>query len=331
MQTAQTQQTKHPAATMHRAQTVELDSNVPENRLPAISIVVPSFNQGQFIERCLQSILEQGYPKLEVHVVDGGSTDETVDVLHSFDGERQIKWTSKPDKGVVDAVNQGFQRCTGDVVGIQSSDDLYLTGVFDQVANHFAEHQQCDLLYGDCIKVDADGNELLRQPTSDYSLENLLTFRTWIPQPSAFFRRAMLSRCGAWDESVPYAADTDLWYRIALCGTVQKLPEFLSQRRMHDQQRDLCGEKIIRDYGKTIRRLVQRDDVTSQIKRCAIAGDHLLKIRYRPDHSFHNAWHTFCAGWADRELRDWNKVFWHLALPIRKALSPIKSTLLGRK
>lgn len=317
--------------TTEKHQPIKRLAKAGTNARPLISIVVPSFNQGKFIQRCLESILEQGYPNLEVHVVDGGSTDETVEVLHSFDDAPQIQWTSRPDNGVVDAVNQGFQRCTGDVIGIQSSDDLYLPGVFDKVADHFAEHQECDLLYGDCIKVDAAGNELLRQPTGDYSLENLLTFRTWIPQPSAFFRREMLDRCGDWDESVPYAADTDLWYRIALCGTVQKLPEFLSQRRMHDQQRDLCGEKIIRDYGKTVRRMIQRDDVTSRIKRCAIVGDHLLKIRYRPDRSFHNAWHTFCAGWSDRELRDWSKVFWHLGLPVRKALSPIKSFMLGRK
>ena len=193
---------------------------------PTVSIVIPSFNQGKFIRACIDSILEQDYPHLRIHVVDGASTDETVDVLKSYGPSDRLDWVSEPDRGVVDAVNKGFERVSGEIVGIQSSDDLYLPGAIRSAVDAFRADQNVGLVYGDTLKVDADGNELLRQSTSDFSLENLLTFRTWIPQPSAFFRREMLEVCGGWDESIPYAPDTDLWIRMAYRSEVKKLQQF---------------------------------------------------------------------------------------------------------
>ena len=303
-------------------------SPLPEQ--PTVSILIPSYNQGQFIRACIDSILDQDYRPLRIHVVDGASTDQTVEVLESYGDLPELDWVSEPDQGVVDAVNKGFGRVDGDLVGIQSSDDMYLPGAVKAAVDAFRSSPAVGLVYGDTLKVDEDGNELLRQKTSDYSLENLFTFRTWIPQPSAFFRREMLELCGGWDESIPYAPDTDLWIRMAYRCGVQKLDGFLSQRRMHDAQRDTQGEKIIRDYSKMID---QSSDIAASptpIRQAAQAGKHLIRVRYRKEgNDWRNAWDLYQAGRLCPAIADYRRVFHHLFLPARRVLSRLKRSVVG--
>lgn len=305
---------------------ITLDS-LPES--PTVSILIPSYNQGQFIRDCIDSILQQDYRPLRIHVVDGASTDDTVSVLESYGDCEELDWVSEPDKGVVDAVNKGFGRVTGDIVGIQSSDDMYLPGAIRRVVNQFLGASDLGLIYGDTLKVDAEGNELLRKKTETYSLENLLTFRTWIPQPSAFFRRQMLEHCGGWDESIPYAPDTDLWIRMAYRTKVHKINDFLSQRRMHDAQRDTQGAKIIRDFCKMIDQSSDIANSTPEIRRAAEAAKHLIRIRYSDERSdWSNAWNLFQAGRLRPEIADWQSVFFHLTLPLRRSLSFAKRSVI---
>lgn len=295
---------------------------------PTVSILVPSFNQGRFIRSCIDSILQQTYRPLRIHVIDGASTDETVSVLKSYGTLSELDWISEPDRGVVDAVNKGFQRVDGDIVGIQSSDDLYLPEAIDTAVKVFHEHAGCGLVYGDTLKVDAQGNELLRQQTSNFSLRNLFTFRTWIPQPSAFFRLEMLRACGGWDESIPYAPDTDLWIRMAFRTDVKKLDAFLSQRRMHDAQRDTQGAKIIRDFTRMIDQSTDIANSDPELRKAAQAAKHLVRIRYNTDGGdWRNAWNLYRAGRLCPELADHRKVLFHLALPGRRVLSRIKRTV----
>ena len=116
-------------------------------------------------------------------MVDGASTDQTVEILESYKDHPELDWVSEPDRGVVDAVNKGFKRVDGEIVGIQSSDDMYLDGTIRTVVESFRSAPAAGLVYGDTLKVDASGIEILRQRTGDFSLRNLLTFKTWIPQP----------------------------------------------------------------------------------------------------------------------------------------------------
>ncbi len=154
---------------------------------PSVSIIVPSFNQGRFIRATIDSILSQSYRPLTIHVIDGGSKDETVDVLKSYGEIPELNWISERDKGVVDAVNKGFRQVTGDIVGIQSSDDTYLPNAIEQAVNAFVADAELGLVYGDTVKIDADGNELARHAIGHFSLQNFFLFRTWIPQPSPSF------------------------------------------------------------------------------------------------------------------------------------------------
>ncbi|MDV6033275.1 MAG: glycosyltransferase [Phycisphaera sp. RhM] len=304
----------------------------PMGGSPTVSILIPSYNQGRFIGECIESILEQDYRPIRIHVVDGASTDETLDVLTSYGDLPELDWISEPDSGVVDAVNKGFRRVDGEIVGIQSSDDMYLPGAIRAAVDAFQSSSKIGLIYGDTLKVDADGNELLRQKTSDYSLKNLLTFRTWIPQPSAFFRREMLTECGGWDESIPYAPDTDLWIRMAYRCEVKKLDRFLSRRRMHDAQRDTQGAKIIRDFSKMIDQSPDIANSDASIRRAAEAAKYLIRIRYNTDGGdWVNAWNLYRAGRLCPEVADLKQVMHHLCLPSRRILSRLKQSLLGNR
>ncbi|MEQ9409409.1 MAG: glycosyltransferase family 2 protein [Fuerstiella sp.] len=301
---------------------------LPEN--PLVSILVPSFNQGQFIRDTIDSILSQDYRPLKIHVIDGGSTDETVEVLKSYGSLPELDWISEPDRGVVDAVNKGFARLEGDICGIQSSDDVYLPNALSTIVDQFRRSPETGLVYGDTVKVDADGHELLKYRIGPWSLQNLFLLKTWIPQPSAFFRREMLQACGGWDERIPYAPDTDLWIRMAFRTHVIKVDEYLSQRRMHDAQRDTHGDRIIRDYSLMIEQSPDLAVSSPELRRAARAGRYLMKIRYNTGGSdWANAWNRFQAGRLCSQLRNPAGIVHDLFLPIRRLLSSMKQA--GRR
>ena len=299
---------------------------------PLVSILVPSYNQGRFVKDTIDSILQQDYRPLKIHVVDGASTDETISVLKSYGDIPELEWISEPDKGVVDAVNKGFERLTGDICGIQSSDDMYLPRAISRIVEQFCETPSTGLIYGDTVKVDAAGSELLRTQIGPWSLENVFLLKTWIPQPSTFFRREMLDACGGWDERIPYAPDTDLWIRMAYRTDVQKLDEYLSQRRMHDAQRDNQGAKIVRDYSQMIDQSPDIAASSAGIQQAAQAGKYLMKIRYNSTHSdWANAWNRFQAGRLCPQLRNPSGILHDLCLPTRRVLSLIKQRFSRRR
>ena len=298
---------------------------------PLVSIIVPSFNQGRFIRATIDSILSQDYRPLQIHVIDGGSRDETVDVLKSYGDIPELQWISEPDKGVVDAVNKGFHQVSGDIVGIQSSDDTYAAGAVRQAVETLQKNPDCGLVYGDTVKIDADGKEISRNQIGPFSIENFFLFRTWIPQPSAFFRRKMLDVCGGWDDRVPYAADTDLWMRMMFKAKVIKQDSFWSQRRIHDAQRDTQVARISRDFCRMIDQSADVAQASTEVQRMAEAAKHLIQVRYNGTNSDWNvAWHLWQAGWIHRGCRNLPGVVHHLLLPARRVCSKIKKAVMSR-
>lgn len=296
---------------------------------PLVSILVPSYNQGQFIRDTIDSILQQNYRPLKIHVMDGASTDQTVSVLESYGDIPELEWVSEPDKGVVDAVNKGFGRLEGDICGIQSSDDIYLPGAIPTVVDQFRASAETGLIYGDTVKVDAEGNEILRYRLGAWSFENVFLMKTWIPQPSAFFRRELLVACGGWDVGIPYAPDTDLWLRMAFRTGVEKIDHYLSSRRMHDAQRDTQAAKIVRDYGKMIDQSRDIASAPSEIRAAAKASKHLIWQRYNPTGSdLRVAWHLLRAGIACPAAFSGKNILHHAMLPIRRRLSKLKQRVV---
>lgn len=176
-----------------------------------VSIVVPSFNQGRFLRATLDSILTQDHPDVEVLVFDGGSTDESVDVLKSY-GDR-IFWVSRKDKGQTDAINQGLRRATGDILAYLNSDDIYYPGAISRIVRHFRENPDCEVVYGDADHIHEDGTFMERYYTEAWDYDRLQDI-CYICQPSVFWRRAVLERHGYFDDALRFGMDYEYWLRV---------------------------------------------------------------------------------------------------------------------
>lgn len=183
---------------------------------PLISIVTPSFRQGATIEATIRSVLEQEYPRFEHLVMDGGSTDQTVEILRRYE---HLQWVSEPDRGQTHAINKGLERSRGEIWAYLNSDDVYRPGCFEFVAEAFRD-PACQVLVGDCDRIDATGAVIGHDRAQLERLEWLGCFWRWgrgvlIPQPAVFVRKSLLDQAGPLDESYDMAMDLDLWLRLA--------------------------------------------------------------------------------------------------------------------
>jgi glycosyltransferase involved in cell wall biosynthesis len=197
-----------------------------------ISVVTPSYNQGRFIDRTIRSVLEQGVPSLEYVVFDGGSTDDTLDVLRTYDG--RVRWSSAPDKGQSDAVNKGIRATHGDIVGWLNSDDIYYPGALSEVLQYFDEHPDVDVVYGMSNHIDAQDAVIEPYPTEPWNFERLKE-TCFISQPATFFRRSAVERWGVIDQRLQYCMDYEFWLRLGLAGAnFAYLPRLLAATRIHE-------------------------------------------------------------------------------------------------
>jgi glycosyltransferase involved in cell wall biosynthesis len=204
---------------------------------PRFALVTPSYNQGRFLARTIDSVLTQEYPHLDYHVVDGGSTDETLAVLRSY-GNR-IKWISERDRGQTHAINKGFALVKGDIHGYLNSDDVLLPGALAKAASYLVARPQCDLVYGKAHFIDVDDRVLGDYDTADYSFERLMA-DCCISQPAAFWRQQIAQKVGLFDERLHLTMDYDYWLRIDRCGgRIEHLHEFLACTRMHPETKTL--------------------------------------------------------------------------------------------
>jgi len=246
-----------------------------------LSVIVPSFNQGQYIRETLDSILAQEHRPLEVLVIDGGSTDDTVDVLRSYGDLPELQWWSEPDQGVVDAVNKGLARVKGELVGIQSSDDAYAPGAFTPVVEAFRAAPELGLVYGDVEYIDAASRTTGCTHLPPFDLRQYIGKRTYIPQPAAFFTAAAMRAAGPWRADVSYAADAEFFLRIAERFPVRKLDRTLARYRYHPAQRDKEATRIPRDWAKAIEPWTRHPDALT--RRSARAGIWMVHHAYTPE------------------------------------------------
>jgi carbamoyltransferase len=203
--------------------------------LPTLALVTPSYRQGAFIRATIESVLGQAYPQLRYVVMDGGSTDETPSILASY-GDR-LDWWSGPDRGQADAINKGFARVGGEIMGWLNSDDLLLPGTLAHVARFFRGHPEIDLVYGHRIIIDEQGQEVGRWvlPRHDPAA---LALTDYVPQETMFWRAALWNAVGPLDTGFHYAMDWDLLLRAQRAGfRFRRLPRFLGCFRVHGEQK----------------------------------------------------------------------------------------------
>lgn len=205
--------------------------------LPKISIITPSYNQAQFIEQTIKSVLNQHYPNLEYIVMDGGSTDGTIDILKKYD--RYFQWRSASDRGQSDAINQGLRLSTGEIVAYLNSDDLYELGALHLVGQHFAKQPNLQWVTGFYTIIDEHGQRCRSMISrykewwlKRYRWETLLVLN-YIAQPATFWRRSTIEDIGLFNEEEHLVMDYEYWLRIGQKYPIGLIPHRLAAFRIH--------------------------------------------------------------------------------------------------
>jgi glycosyltransferase involved in cell wall biosynthesis len=231
-----------------------------DHDLPLVSIVTPSFNQAPYLEETISSVLEQDYPRIEYIIIDGGSTDGSVDIIKKY-ADKITWWVSEVDKGQTDAINKGFGCTTGRILAWLNSDDTYEPGAVSAGVKYLQEHPKIGMVYADCNYIDEKGQKLGKFPAAQTDYKRLRRGYVHIPQQTMFFRAELWHAVGPMDPSFFFAMDYDLWTRIAARTEIKYLPgQTWANFRIHS-------------FGKTI----------AADERC---WPEMLQVHYRDGGSF---------------------------------------------
>jgi len=234
---------------------------------PLFSIIVPSFNQAVFLEDCLQSILRQSDVGLEILVFDGGSTDGSQAVIQRH-ADQLAFWKSEPDRGQADAVNQGWSRAKGDILGWLNSDDAYLPGALTRVAEAYRRNPDAVLIYGDVDEIHSDGTAAGAKRMAGFSLRSLLLGRN-MGQPGVFVTRRAFAAVGGLDESLHFALDFDYFLRIWARFPTQDCiyaPYTLAQSRIWQGTKSSTqADKFGAEYRRVLDVFFSRPDLPAEI------------------------------------------------------------------
>jgi glycosyltransferase involved in cell wall biosynthesis len=222
-----------------------------------ISVVTPSFNQGRFVERTIRSVLQQDYSELEYVICDGGSADNTSDVLTRY--ADKIRAIVEPDRGQADAVNKGIRATSGEVIGWLNSDDVYRPGALITVAAYFQRRPNVDLLYGDATLIDDSDRVIGRYYTQPWC-RSLLPRRPFLCQPAVFFRRRVVERFGLLDQELQFNIDYEYWLRLARGGArFAYVPWTLASSRIYSHTKTATGgPRIHEELNVMLKRYVTR-------------------------------------------------------------------------
>ncbi len=214
------------------------DSGSPINDASAlkISVVTPSYQQAGFLEETIRSVLLQGYANLEYIIIDGGSTDGSVEIIRKYE-KYLAYWVSERDCGAADAIAKGFRQSGGAVMGWLNSDDTYCPGALTTVASAFQSTPNMDVVYGNTYWVDEHGGVRAEKRQTPFCKSGYLYGGADLQQPATFWKREMYEKSGGLDQTFRAAFDTDLFFRFVESGAhFRYVPEFLAHFRVHSQQ-----------------------------------------------------------------------------------------------
>jgi glycosyltransferase involved in cell wall biosynthesis len=253
---------------------------------PLVSIVTPSLNQARYLEQTIRSVLDQDYPDLEYIVIDGASTDGSVEIIRKYE-DRLAWWVSEKDSGQAEAINKGLVRAEGEIIAWLNSDDMYTPGALSQVVKTFEENPDAVLVYGNMLAVDENGETINVLKYDQLNLKDLLCFQI-IGQPAVFFRRSALEKAGDLDPTYHFFLDHHLWLRIALQGQILHVDEILAAARYHPEAKNRARAA---EFGRDAFRILDwahqtqpgLASVLTGIERRALASAHRVDARYLLD------------------------------------------------
>ncbi len=209
---------------------------------PLVSIVTPSYNMARYLPATIESVLSQDYPRIEYIVVDGGSTDGSLEILELH--QDRLRWLTGKDKGPSDATHRGFLQARGEIFAWLNADDIYLPGAVRTAVEYLTAHPDVDVVYGEAWWIDDQGAVIRRYPTLPFD-PKVLERDCFICQPASFIRASSYKRCGL-DPDMDLPLDYDLWIRMAKHNfRFRSIPEYLAGSRMHRGAKTLAERDVV--------------------------------------------------------------------------------------
>jgi glycosyltransferase involved in cell wall biosynthesis len=217
---------------------------------PLVSIITPSYNQANFLEETIRSVLDQGYPNLEYIIVDGGSTDGSLEIIQKY-ADRLAWWVSEPDQGQTDAINKGFSQAKGEILAWLNSDDTYLPAAVAEAVGYLQAHPEIGTVYGDANLIDDEGNVIGKFPAKQTDNRRLMRGYVHVPQQATFFRAELWRKVGPLDPTFFFAMDYDLWVRLSQHAPLKYYSRLWANFRLHGGAKsieadDRCWPEMVR-------------------------------------------------------------------------------------
>lgn len=255
-----------------------------QSSLPLVSIITPSYNQAEFLERTIRSVLDQNYQNLEYIIIDGGSDDGSLGIIQKY-SDQLAWWVSEPDQGQTDAINKGFTKAKGDILAWLNSDDTYLVNAVSEAVDYLQSHPEVGMVYGDANLIDENDNVIGSFPARQTDNKRLMRGYVHIPQQASFFRAELWKKVGPLDPSFFFAMDYDLWVRLSQQAPIKYHPRLWANFRLHGGAKsidadDRCWPEMVR---------VHRREGGSRLSWLS------LKAKVRP----------LIYGWMPMEMRLW--------------------------
>lgn len=210
------------------------------NELPKISIITPCYNKGEFIKETIECVRNQNYPFIEHIIVDGGSTDQSIDIIKHYEFLPYLRWISEKDQGQSDAINKGMLMATGEIVTWLNSDDLFYPNAINDMGRAFSENSNLDVVYGTGVKMDVYGKVTKEIPFQVFR-KNFFKNAITILQPSVFFKRRVYFESGGLDKNLKYAMDWDLFLRFEKKAKFLAIPDKIAMLRCYDNTKTAQG------------------------------------------------------------------------------------------